>query len=280
MSYRIYRFGSTQILPRYNISQDTGTGEARIDGIDAPHGGAYDNLGSEQAVPGGYDLVISGNLVGKDKADLQSQNDDLRSYLGKRERLFRNGYQGNAQWVWARLRKISARNDGKFPLRLPVDLYFYVYSSLWNGEKHGSWRFDDGYAFDDGLSFDTALIYTLTNAVTTVVLNNGGNGAVRAFDFAITPAGSPITQVKIEKVGKTSMVWAGSVAVGTQLAINFGAMSILNHGANAYSGLTLTANHKIDGWMTLEPGDNMIVVVRSGGSASSKLAISFDDGWV
>jgi hypothetical protein len=80
------------------------------------------------------------------------------------------------------------------------------------------------------------------------------------------------------------MVWAGTggnaLAVGTQLVVDFGGMGITNNGVNAYGGLTLTTSHKIDDWLRLEPGNNSVIVTKTGGSTSTELAVVYFDGWV
>jgi hypothetical protein len=76
------------------------------------------------------------------------------------------------------------------------------------------------------------------------------------------------------------MTWTGTLAVNTQLVIDFGAMSILNSGVNAYSGLVFSTSHKIDDWMRLDPGNNTITLTRTGGGATSEVALSYYDGWV
>lgn len=280
MSYRLYRFGSSQLIPDTNASQNIGTGKARIESVGAPRGGAFDSLGTEQAFRGGYELSASGMMVGSSAADLKTQFDALRGYLGKREKLWRIDYTGTLQWVWARLISVNVTRQVEHLQHLEMDLSFYVYSALWHGALHGSWRLDDGNALDDGNTLDHSLITLLNTSPKTLVLNNGGNGVLRDFEFAITAKGTAITQVKIEVNGKTSMVWAGTLAVGTQLVVDFGGMGITNNGVNAYGGLTLTTSHKIDDWMRLDTGDNTVVVTRTGGDATSELAVVYYDGWV
>lgn len=280
MSYILYRFGSTQLIPVYDGSQNIGTGQARVESIDAPRGGAFDSLGKEQAFRGGYEMTASGSMIGSSASDLKTQFDSLRAYLGKREKLYRIDDSGVMQWAWARLTGVSVTREVKHKQYLDMDLSFYVFSSLWHGTLHGSWRLDDGNALNDGLLLDTMLIMLLDTSPKTITLANGGNGVLRDFEFAITPKGTPITEISLVVDGKTSMTWSGTVAVGTQLVFDFGAMGISNNGVNAYSGLTLTTDHKIDDWMRLEPGNNSVIVTKTGGSSSTELAVVYYDGWV
>jgi hypothetical protein len=264
-------------VPIYSPSQDIGTGKARLESIDAPRGGAFDALGMEQAYRGGYEIKAAGVIAG---SDLLTQYQSLRSYLGKREKLWRIDDSGNLTWAWARLESVGAKRVAENKSYLEVDCSFYVYSALWSGALHGSWRLDAGNALDDGLYFDTDLITALTVATTTLTINNGGNGVLRAFEFAITAKTSAITAVAIEKAGETHMTWTGTLAVNTQLVIDFGAMSILNSGVNAYSGLVFSTSHKIDDWMRLDPGNNTVTLTRTGGGATSEVALVYYDGWV
>jgi len=280
MSYRIYRFGDTQLIPDYEASQDIGTGTARIESVDGPRGGAFDSLGTEQAFRGGFGVKCSGIMIAASASALKVAFDALRAELGKRDKLWRKDDAGLLQWVWARLVSVDVTRKVQNQRHLEMDLSFYVYSPLWNGVVHGTQRFDTGLLFDNGLYFDHNEVYALSAAKTTVVLANGGNSVQRGFEFAITPKVSAITALKIEVAGKTSLSWVGTVAVNTQLVFDFGAMGISNNGANAYSGLTINADHKIDDWAQLTAGSTSFDVTRTGGSASSELAVSYYDGWI
>lgn len=282
MSYKIVRFGSSQIMPPYNPAHTIGTGAARIDAVDAPRGGAFDTLGSEQATTGGREIAVRGIILGSDAEDLKSQYDALCACLGRREKLWRADDAGVMSWVWARLQQVDTTRDPNNTTWLDLSLRFYVYSPLWHGDHYGTWRFDDGYAFDDvDMFFDTGLYHALTNpAGTTINLPNAGTGIIRDFVMHFTPAESPITGLTIIKDRETFITWAGSVAVGASLIVNFGAMSIQNNGVDAYNGFAITTDHKIDDWARLNPGDNFFMIAREGGSAESIVAVEYDDGWI
>lgn len=47
-----------------------------------------------------------------------------------------------------------------------------------------------------------------------------------------------------------------------------------------YNAFSYGAEHTTDGWITLEPGDNSIQIVRSGGSVASEAQFFFYDGWL
>ena len=281
MAYKIYRFGTSQLIPNIDTTQDIGAGKARVEAIDFPHGGAFDQLGKDQSYRGGYEIPVRGTIIGTSETDLITQYYALRSYLGKKDRLWRRDDTGGLHWVWARLQSIDSTREERNRFHLTVDMVFFVFSPLWNGTLRGSWRLDTGEVLDSGLNLDTGLVTLLVNPVTQLVIANGGNAVLRSFEMAITAKGSPITSVRIEKAEKTDMTWSGTLAVGSQLVLDFGGLSIRNSGVDAYSGLALSSgNHHVDDWMMLEPGNNTVTITRAGGDATSEVAVSYYDGWV
>jgi hypothetical protein len=281
MAYKIIRFGTSQLIPYYNTTQDIGAGRARIEAVDFPHGGAYDQMGKDQSFRGGYQTKVSGTLIGTSEADLDNQYNALRSYQGKKDRLWRRNGDGSLYWVWARLESVGAIREEQHIRYLPVDITFFVFSPLWNGELRGSWRLDSGEVLDSGLDLDMGLVTPLVDKTTILSVVNGGNAVLRSFEFSITAQTTPITSIRIVKADQTDLTWSGVLAVGSQLTIDFGGLSIRNSGLDAYSGLALSlGNHKVDDWMMLDPGTNLITIIRTGGGATSEVAVSYYDGWM
>ena len=62
-------------------------------------------------------------------------------------------------------------------------------------------------------------------------------------------------------------------------SIDCGALSVLNNGNENYVYFSLTANHKIDDWLRLEPGANTVVVTITGGGTGALALVEFFDGW-
>ncbi len=269
------------MIPNFNTSQEIGTGKARIEAVDFPHGGAYDQMGRDPSYRGGYTIRARGNLIGTNASDLEAKYNALRAYLGVKDRLWRRNDSGSLYWVWARLENVDVVREEKHQRYLTVDLTFYVFSPLWNGDLHGSWRFDSGEVFDSGLFFDAGLVTALANTSTVLTITNGGNAVLRSFEFVITAKTSAITTIRIEKPGQTDLTWAGNLAAESSLVIDFGGLSIRASGVDAYNGLALSsANHKIDDWLLLNPGANEVTITRTGGGATSAVAVSYYDGWV
>jgi hypothetical protein len=284
MAFSIYRFGVSEILPTAGGKFDVGTGKAKINSVDFPHGGSFDENGSDQSYRGGYRIKHSCILRGTSSSDLVTKYSTLRSYLGKKDKLYRKvDGSTDLQWVWGRLEEIESTRDSDNINHLNLELTFYVYSPLFNGQLNGSWRLDTGIVLDaPDLVLDTGLIYQLTTTETTFTINNGGNAKLHAFEFSISSGSStPITGVRVQKANETDFTWSGNLALGSQLVIDFGSLSIKNSGVDAYNGFLLsTANHKIDSWATLDSGDNTFTISRIGGAADSSVSVSYYDGWV
>lgn len=283
MAYTLYRFGTSYVLPTAGAEFDLTTGDARIESIAFPHGGDFDLMGSEQSFSGGYELVYKFILVGTSDADLLTKLNTLLSYKGKKDRLFRKiDSTGLLQWVWARLKSVDAYRKSDNINHLNIELKFYVFSPLWNGERKGVWRLDDGFVLDTpDLHLDTGLNFQLETTETNINVTNSGNAKLHSWEMAFTASGSPITSIRIQKEGETDFTWTGNLAIGSQLTIDFGSLSIRNSGVDAYSGLQLSgANHKIDSWAVLNPGTNTFTITRTGGDSSSSVSVAYYDGWM
>lgn len=280
MSYRMYRFGTTQLLPGLDISQDIGSSAARIGASDTPRGGASDLLGDGRATRGGYEVKCSGKLQGSSAADLQTQFDALRSYHGKRDRLWRMDDSGSMTWAWARLKQMDATRSAKrYRFVQEVDLTFFVFSPLWYSFPQGQWYLDDGYKFDDGLYLDDIIRYPLTSTATVITIHNSGTGDATTLKLLITAGAVSLSSIRIQTNNGTDLTWTGTLAAGKQLAIDFDEMTIHNDGVDAYAGLALGSGHTLDDWLRLAPGDTTMTLTRTGGSDSSA-EISYYEGWI
>lgn len=281
MSYRLYKFGDTQLFPTAQSVHDIGTGEARIDAMDLPTGGAFDQRGREQSPIKSRNISVSAILIGTSAADLVSKFDALRAYTGKRDKLWRINDSGVYHWVWARLTSVDTERAVENRLHIKVNLTFFIYSPVWNGNLIGTWRLDTGLMLDDGLFLDAGVTAELGTTSKTLTITNGGNVRLRAIEMAITAKTTSITSVIIEKAGETYITWNGTVLPNTQLVFDFGALSVRNNGIEAYSGMILSeANHKIDNWLNIDPGDNTVKITQTGGGATSEVAFTYYDGWI
>lgn len=283
MAFSLYRFGTSEILPTEGSKFDIGAGKVDLKSISFPHGGEFDLLGNDDAYRGGYEIKYSFILYADSPSELVTKYNTLRSYLGKKDKLYRKvDGTTDLQWVYARLESIDSTRESDNINYLRVDLVFFVYSPLWSGTLHGSWRLDSGFVLDTpDLVFDTGLFYELTTPTTSFTVTNGGNSKLHTFSFGITASGSPITSIRVQKAGQTDFSWTGNLAVGNTLLIDFGGLSIKNSGVDTYSGFTLSqANHKLDSWAILEPGENVFTITRTGGDNKSNVSVSYYDSWI
>lgn len=97
----------------------------------------------------------------------------------------------------------------------------------------------------------------------------------------MTAQTSTITSLAIKrKIGAITyehLVYIGSIAAGESLVIDCGEQSAKNDGVGDSAHFSRGADHKYDGWMQLEPGDNTVEVTRTGGGATSSISFSFYD---
>jgi len=216
--------------------------------------------------------------------DLQAAFNRLKALRGKRDQLYRRQRDGTFEWAWARLVQVSSTQLPKHVLHLPVDLTFQVLPPLqWFGEHHGTgWFFNqpDPIYFDSGRFFnegDDTVILDVTPK--TVVVTNGGNAVVRNAVITVTAGGTPITALNISKSGETDLSYSGTIPSGQSVVLDCGALSVKNNGFADYAHLAVGANHKIDGWLRLDPGINSIVVTRTGGGGLSSITVQFYEAW-
>lgn len=282
--YWLTAFG-TQDLPQHDVSFNAGTAPAQMATVETLNAGMYDTYGrgrSPQRFPLTltYTCVVAGSSTTTAAATIAG----LKGQIGQRNKLVRQMLSDSSyQWCWARLVDVDDAMSARMTRwRVPVTLTFALLGK-WNGVQHwGTQLFDQGELYwDDGLYFDGEDVYTMDQADEadqTIVVNNGGNIPVANAVITVTAVGTPITLLKIMIAGASEIQFSGSLAVGKQLIIDCKKKQITNDGANAYSSFSLTANHVIAEWLVLEPGDNSVVVNRTGG-ANSTIEFAFYDGW-
>lgn len=262
MAYWITQFGS-QALPTTEPTQDTGLADAALGLIELPGGGVADGDGSAPAlVQLPYLLQVQAELVHTTPDSLRTALYLLRALHGIRAKLYRTPDNGalNSEWVWARLARINVRRRGDNVLTLPVTFEFLVLSHPWSG---------------DDATVDTVLSTTPKS----IVCANGGNAAVTNAIITVTARGTPITVLTVAITGISSWTWTGTLAVGESLVVDCGARTVRNDGDDDYGSFALGAAHTINDWLRLAPGNNTVVVTRTGGDATSEIEIAYADGW-
>ena len=74
---------------------------------------------------------------------------------------------------------------------------------------------------------------------------------------------------------RSYIAWSGVLAPGKQLIIDGRSKTVLNDGADAYSGVELQSSHVSDWWFDLASGWNRVNIARIGGNDGTA-TIQFD----
>ena len=284
MSYILERFG-TVTLPFLNPVGDAGTGPSRNPLVEVP-GGWFDALGGEQAPRAQTTITKKGTITAATAAALQSTFAALRAMRGKRDKLYRRQPDGTVEWTRARLMQIAGEKIYRQKnIYIDLDLTFLMIDPIWYGASHGDgWLLDSGEYLDVGLMLDEndTLFDITAGAVTPIVLNNGGNAAVRNIILTLAHSGGGnIEQLSVVNATNGSyFAWSNNLPAGDDLVIDCGAMSVEADGVDAYAYFVLHATHSITEWLRLEPGDNSLTVTVGGATATGiTLAFDYSDGW-
>jgi hypothetical protein len=263
MGYWITKFDTTVIsskAPMQEIGLSAERGLQRL-----PGGGVHDPWGADRApVTLPHPIPCKNTITAANAAAMYTAYEALLALTGQRAYLYRTPDGGGAyrDRTIASLESVSVSREAQNGLNLPVNLVFMQESFPWQG--------------------DLGTVTTVLNGgagVTDIVCANDGNARVTDVTITITALVAPITSLTIEVGAITKIVWAGTLAIGKALVLNCGTKRVLNDGANAYAGFTLSATHTVDDWIRLEPGNNTVRITMVGGDATSPVVIAYRDGY-
>lgn len=257
MAYRITAFGGVTITP---TGLDVGRGEIRGP-YTATISGVYDSLGTNRAkqdLP--RPLSVRAQVEATSAAALKTAWDAVLALHGTSGTLTRTSDSAVAHTISARCRRIQADRTPHDRFRIPYIIEFDLLADVWDGAS----------GTVDGV---------LDDVPESITVANDGNVRVDDAVITITAAGSAITELTVAVAGVSSFTWTGTLAVGKDLVIDCGARTVQNDGADAYSGFELDAGHVVAEWLRLSPGNNTVVITRTGGDATSAYEIAFTDGW-
>lgn len=251
MSYRLYRFGASQLLP-FGQSSDGLGGDVPSD-VATTAGGAHFAYGSG-VVPLGVHRI---NHSGIYSASVQTNVDALMGLLGQRLQLWREVESGGAlQWKYARLLSCRWERDVEQSRHAEITSEF---------EAVGYWK---------------SSAQSTTSRSSTGTLTPTGGGLARVYDAVITFTASSTGTKTIRMQDSASGIdWTFSASVtNTQVVtIDCGAFSVLNNAVNAYSSFTLNAAHASDYWCAILPGANTFTFTLTG---AGTVQIAWYDSWV
>jgi|GEM_PF-1338515 len=277
-------------LPIYDPVEGVGGWPARSSYTDMAGDGAFRLYGAQRSPRATRTERRQGMLLIEDTgsdptvalAALDSAFGALKAEIGRTGRLDAQGGGGNAYWTDAELLDVRATAEPRTLFRfrryvaLDVETELILPTPFWYGNRHGTggWTWDSGVAWDSGYLWDdVADQYTLDVSPKTLNIANDGNLPVKNAILTVTAAGTPITNLIIG-IGAATCTYAGTIAVGQSLVIDTGAMSVTNTGVGDYANFTPPATQAE--WLVLQPGNNDVVVTRTGG-ANATILFEFSD---
>ncbi len=252
MAYYLQQFDS-QALPTGNSVDGLGTGSIGSTLV-AVAGGVIDVYGASEIAPMHSHTIRHRGLY---SASVETNVDALRAYLGQRKKLYRYKESDTSQqWKWARLLEVGWDRAIEQRSVAEIDCTF---------EAVGWWK---------ATTPDT----DNTSATGSVAITNAGNAYATDGTFTFVASGTGTKTIRVVDSSQgIDWTWSASITDTESLVIDCGAFSVLNNGADAYSGLTLNAGHTSNYWMVAAPGANTWTVTLTG---AGTLTVSSYDSWV
>jgi len=142
------------------------------------------------------------------------------------------------------------------------------------------------YATGAGGEYSTLAVYadmategtTLAASPQAMTITNDGDATCVNAIITVTAGSAAITALTLA-TDDAELSYSGTIAIGKELVIDCGALSVKNDGAAAYAGFTWTGNHTSRWWLPLYSGDNTLTVTWTGGSTDSEIKVEFYDAW-
>lgn len=263
MTFSIVRFGdvyaSAEPLPVLDGRQPQGSGSVASSLVALPGGAAFDWRGGDPARIEAQEVTVEGVWVADTPAALQAKLHSLRALLGKRARLWRAD-DTEQQWRIARCLEVRSQKEPGSQGHAEIGLRFQLFPGPWNGAAR-------------------TVNSALDASPKTLTCNNAGNVRVDNAVVTVTAAGSAITQVRVRVANVSDIRWNGNLAVGQTLMLDCGARTARIGSTDAYAGWEYLSGHVVPEWLRLQPGNNSVLIYRTGGSSASTAQITFNDGW-
>jgi len=259
MTAYLEQFGTTTLPPALPES-DAGTGGSTLQLTPLPWGGQFDGLGSGVAPMPGDKLTRKGRLIGLSTSNLDGLYKTYRLLRGTRAKLYRRNGDTTQHWCWARLIEVKAKWNYENIVHMDLDFEFQMLSPYWYSvTTHNS----AGGVSPTGPA-DLATVLAESGS-TLVHCSHSGNIDQPAVVFEITTTAFASMVVVNNTTTGYAFTYTNTINPGAVLAIDTGAMSVVNNGADDYASFTPPANH--EEWMHMAPGDNVIVITIVGGGS-------------
>lgn len=257
-------------LPPYEATTTTGPGGITPQFAQMVAGGMFDGLGDEDAPILAQVIRHAGWFVRQDEDSIAAFNERyqaLARQVGRKGRLWRKWRTTDVrQWCWARWLSLEGETSRGQLAYQPVTAEFQRFSP-WFAETETEQTTVLGV---------TPYEFNVTRAI-------GANAPVYDAVITLTAQGSAITSVWIENLANGSFIRFAGVSVNAtkSLAIDCGAATVKNDGADAIRYFTLGDTHAIPDWLRLEAGQsvNRLRVTRTGGGSNSTIKLAFYEAW-
>ncbi len=259
----ITRFASNT-LPTVQPIQEIGLGLANNGLVSLPDGGLHDAYGSDQApVTLPYRITLQSEVYGTGSTSVRANVNAIRALHGARGDLVRKQTltAGERETAEARLQTIGIPRGAGNVQYVPIRLDFQVLEWPWKGTSH---------SISTGFN---------TSGTLSLICANDGNATVNDPVITITATSTAMYGATIKVTGASDLRWAGTLATDAALVIDCGARTITNDGADAYSELTLGADHAQSDWIKIPSGSATLTITRTGGTNTSTVAVVYRDGW-
>ncbi len=236
------------------------------------HGGLV-NTGDADAIKPPATLTASIIHTGETPAELQTDIDAFdQNMRSGRNRLWMapGGEVADKtkwRWTWAWTTTLSRSRDVAGGLVMKREVAFSLPTPYWY--HHASaWYFNNGETFNNSLTFGAyAQSFTVNSGTSITVVNNGNAPALP--DFILEPT-LAVQDFSVARVVANSVVeyfeFQRVLAATERLWIYTGAMKIIYDSTTRFqSGWPWLALGSQRAWMTLEPGDNTLLISGSFG---------------
>lgn len=267
----------TLVIPTCDTETQISLGPVVFNVFPLVGGGALNPYGvSGRAVRENSAISYPCVLAGLSPEALQSSVDEALSFAGQQGKLYMLMPDDTHRWVDAVMLDTGGTMTANAVLHTNATMAWAILSPYWTSSAEESALtvpFYDAPAADLLTTVTQALVAGVATALPTIT--NIGKVPQASVEITVTAQGGAVTSVTIvNSTTNYTLVWTGTLAAGTSLVIDTGALSVLANGVENFAGLTPPANHT--DWMQLDPGANTWAVTVVGANAT--ITVSFHAG--
>lgn len=247
-------YGATQRLPKRQVINYRGliVGEADTHLVDETLDDIVDESG---------DFIVLGADYA---ADLRDKTDDIKGKIGVYGQIVREREDdGMQQFKYGRM--LEARH-----IRTVRDVDRIAALDIAIETNGGPWKKVGTPFLHSGLVYAGSTFFDVTIGGTSPVLD-----AV----ISVSAVGAPVTSVSLTASGGHNWTWTGTIAIGTALVIDCGALTVKNNGIDAYAGFVLDPSHTARGWLELPSNQTTALTIDLVGGPAT-INVQHNDQWM